>query len=379
MRRLLFFRLSLFLLAVSSFAQVNSARMLSGVNAQTGSSYTFVAADSTRITTFANGSSVAVTLPSGGTANFGAGAVFSAKNIGAGTVTITCSSCTINSTGTASSTLTLATGQNADLYSDGTNYIAFVPPVVSSSTPTIGDCLLFSTNGSGLFDPSACPPHFIQVVADPISTLSVVGSQQAAQSIGNSTTVIAGTATETGAVTLTSAASGSLNDVVDVDQGFGAAQGNTFNTYGSMRHYAVRLRLNNTANVRYWWGLANLAPQFGTAAYSTNTPNTTYCMFRYSAGTDTTIKAACGTSSAAQTIADTTVAVDTTASHLYEITNVGGATTSFNFLIDGTVRATISTTLPTAATNYGMLAVGDNQNTATAIGFTFFNSTIVLK
>ena len=127
---LLIFSLLSAVLSVAQFCfgQVNSARMLSGVNVQTGASYTFVALDSTRITTFSNGAGVAVTLPSGVNTNFGAGSVFSAKNIGTGTVTITCSSCTINATGTPSGTLALTTGQNADLYSDGTNYVAFVPP-----------------------------------------------------------------------------------------------------------------------------------------------------------------------------------------------------------------------------------------------------------
>jgi hypothetical protein len=137
---LLFFSLLSAVLSVAQvcFAQVNSARMLSGINAQTGTSYTFVALDSTRITTFSNGSAVAVTLPTGSTTNFGAGSVFSAKNIGAGTVTITCSSCTINATGTPASTFAMATGVSVDLYSDGVNYTAFVYNVASggSSNPT---------------------------------------------------------------------------------------------------------------------------------------------------------------------------------------------------------------------------------------------------
>ena len=57
---LLFFSLLSAVLSVAQvcFAQVNSARMLSGINAQTGTSYTFVALDSTRITTFSNGSAI---------------------------------------------------------------------------------------------------------------------------------------------------------------------------------------------------------------------------------------------------------------------------------------------------------------------------------
>jgi hypothetical protein len=75
--------------------QTNVALMLSGVNYQTGTSYTFVAQDSTRVSSFSNASSVAVSLPSGLTSNFGAGTVFTAKNTDTGQVTFTCFSCTI--------------------------------------------------------------------------------------------------------------------------------------------------------------------------------------------------------------------------------------------------------------------------------------------
>jgi hypothetical protein len=69
-------------------AQTNVAQMLSGMNYQTGTSYTFVAQDSTRVTSFSNASAVALSLPSDMMPRFGAGSVFTAKNIGAGQVTV---------------------------------------------------------------------------------------------------------------------------------------------------------------------------------------------------------------------------------------------------------------------------------------------------
>lgn len=115
----------LFLLPFLASAQ-NSARMLSGINLQSGSSYSIMAADATRLVVFSSGSSVAASLSSGLTPGFGAGSLFSTQNIGAGAVTITCSGCLIYSAdSTGSATLTLNAGQGADLYgSAGANYYA---------------------------------------------------------------------------------------------------------------------------------------------------------------------------------------------------------------------------------------------------------------
>jgi len=91
---------------------------LGGINAQTGTSYTFVSGDENKLVSTSNASAVAVTLPQATTAGFGAGAVFHFRNLGAGTATITPTTSTID--GVAS--LAFTTGQGADIYSDGTNY-----------------------------------------------------------------------------------------------------------------------------------------------------------------------------------------------------------------------------------------------------------------
>jgi hypothetical protein len=120
MKKLIFL---FWLFSLPAFAQ-NCARMVTGVNAQTGTSYTMTSLDAVRLTTFSNANPVAVSLPSGLTAGFGACAVFSVQNLGAGTVTITCASCTISSTGLPASTLALTAGAGADIYSAGQNYSA---------------------------------------------------------------------------------------------------------------------------------------------------------------------------------------------------------------------------------------------------------------
>ena len=87
------------------------------VNAQTGTTYTYVTGDKSKLVTHTNGSSIAGTLPQAGGA-FGAGWWMDVNNRGVGTLTITPTTSTID--GVAS--LALATGQGVRIVSDGTNY-----------------------------------------------------------------------------------------------------------------------------------------------------------------------------------------------------------------------------------------------------------------
>lgn len=124
------FLLALMLLASrEAFAQSpNNARMLSTPNTVTGTPYSFVAADTTRVVVFNSASAIAASLPNGATFGFGAGTMLSVVNLGAGAVTITCSSCTINGAGT----LILSQNQGVDLYggygSPAVNYAALSSP-----------------------------------------------------------------------------------------------------------------------------------------------------------------------------------------------------------------------------------------------------------
>src|SRR6185312_7753448 len=87
------------------------------VNAQTGTTYTVSSTDCGKLVTFNNASAVAVTLPQA-TGSFAAGFAFYVQNIGAGTVTITPTTSTIN----GEANIAIAQGQGFMIVSDGTNY-----------------------------------------------------------------------------------------------------------------------------------------------------------------------------------------------------------------------------------------------------------------
>ena len=89
------------------------------VNSQTGTSYTFVNADSRKLVTFSNASSITVTLPQAGSgSSFLSSWFVDVQNRGAGTATITPGTSTID--GAAS--LALTTNQGVRIFSDGANY-----------------------------------------------------------------------------------------------------------------------------------------------------------------------------------------------------------------------------------------------------------------
>ena len=92
-------------------------------NAQTGTSYTFVAADFTRLVTLSNASAVAVTLPLESSVAWPTGTQLRLLNQGAGTVTVAGAvGVTINGT-----PLTLAQYKGANLIKTGTNTWTFIP------------------------------------------------------------------------------------------------------------------------------------------------------------------------------------------------------------------------------------------------------------
>lgn len=105
-----------------TFGAVNLATDVTGViptaiNAQTGTSYTVVAGDQGKEVTLSNASAVAVTLPQA-TGSFTTGWGTTLLNLGAGLVTITPTTSTVN----GAATVVLATGQSYSPVSDGTNY-----------------------------------------------------------------------------------------------------------------------------------------------------------------------------------------------------------------------------------------------------------------
>lgn len=128
-------------------------------NAQTGTTYTLVAADFTRLVTLSNASPVTVTLPTEATASWPTGTQLRLLNQGAGTVTVAGAvGVTINGT-----PLTLAQYKGANLIKTGTNTWTFVPfasgsasAVISSTTgsPTIttdAGATVYKFTGDGTF------------------------------------------------------------------------------------------------------------------------------------------------------------------------------------------------------------------------------------
>lgn len=118
------------------------------INAQTGTTYTIVTTDMGKTVTMTNAAATAVTLPVATTTGFTAGAAFSIVNEGAGIVTITPTTSTINGL----TTLVLIKGASAYIMSDGTNYFAlyFPSPYVAGNTGTkftTTGCSVSSTTG----------------------------------------------------------------------------------------------------------------------------------------------------------------------------------------------------------------------------------------
>lgn len=99
-----------------------------GINAQVGTSYAIATTDAGKLLTFSNASAIAVSLSQAITSGFTAGFSFDVENLGAGTVTITPATSTIN----GASTLTLAQNTGCTVSSDGTNYQVSACTAVSS-------------------------------------------------------------------------------------------------------------------------------------------------------------------------------------------------------------------------------------------------------
>lgn len=185
-----------------------------GVNAQTGTSYTIATTDECKLTTFNNASATAATLQQATTPGFTSGAYFLTYNIGAGTVTITPTTSTIN----GASTLVLTQGQGAWIHSDGTNYSAW-----ASAAPTGGGTvtqIIFSSPLSGgtitTTGTVGCATCVTSAAALTSNNLLIGGGLQASSalgSLGTTTTVLhgnAGGAPSFSAVSLTADVTGVL-------------------------------------------------------------------------------------------------------------------------------------------------------------------------
>jgi hypothetical protein len=106
--------------SVAAITTAGTVRGALPVNAQTGTSYTVNTTDRGKLVTHSNASAIAVTLPQA-SASFPANWYYYTENRGAGTVTITPTTSTID--GAASVALT--TNQGIGIASDGANYFTF--------------------------------------------------------------------------------------------------------------------------------------------------------------------------------------------------------------------------------------------------------------
>jgi len=151
------------------------------VNAQTGTTYTVLTTDFRKLVTHTNGAAIAVTLPQA-SATFPAGWFYFVQNRGAGAVTITPTTSTID----GAATLVLNQNEGALIVSDGTNYFTMrgksaaaggtisglttgtIPQAASSTT--LSDSILVqsaadtiklaSTTAKLIFGTAGQPPRF---------------------------------------------------------------------------------------------------------------------------------------------------------------------------------------------------------------------------
>lgn len=120
---------------------------LSTINEQTGASYAIDVTDLQKLALLTHASAVAATIAAATTSGFGAGFTFALKCGGAGTVTLTPTTSTIN----GAATLVLITGQWALIWSDGTNYFALISSAGSSTGITQTAFTSSSSAGDGRF------------------------------------------------------------------------------------------------------------------------------------------------------------------------------------------------------------------------------------
>jgi hypothetical protein len=91
------------------------------VNNQTGTSYTFASTDAGNLITFSNSSAMAATLPQGGTSGIVNKWYVDVQNRGTGTLSITPTSCSIDSGGSGAA-ISIPSGQGCRIVCDGSNY-----------------------------------------------------------------------------------------------------------------------------------------------------------------------------------------------------------------------------------------------------------------
>lgn len=162
-------------------------------NAQSGTTYAILSTDCGKAVIGTNASAQAYSIAQAGTTGFPAGYYVDVQSAGAGTITITPATSTIN----GAATLAITTGQSARIISTGANYIALLGggtgggsttgpgiPVYSGISPTLTGTVFFPIGGgviaSGTEASVNTPAPFAATISNFYVTLS------AAVGMGNS-------------------------------------------------------------------------------------------------------------------------------------------------------------------------------------------------
>jgi hypothetical protein len=257
-------------------------------------------------------------------------------------------------------------------------------------TGQIGDTIRYNVLGDSKWDAVQALPKAIWMGCQTGTGLVTGGFTTSIGNAAGSLTPTACTATDNPAFTYSVVATPSTSTVIGNYMG-GAGNNGCFG-FQAMYRWTLRFAAGNTANVRYYLGLCywndgagandNVTP-LSNATFATDALERSFVGFRFSAGTDTDWQAVTSNGNVAghtstQTTTSTGIAPDTNI-HNFEFC-WNGVLGEYVFLIDGTVVATISTTLP-LATVVGTLGFwsGDNKDTATAISGTFYHMIETLK
>jgi fibronectin-binding autotransporter adhesin len=128
-------------------SMVASYQQYPSVNPQIGTTYTYATTDYGVMVTFTNASPVAVSLPAATTTGFTPWNAY-AVNLGAGAVTITPVSGTIN----GASSYTVSSNNGVFIVSDGSNYQVFAGSAASAAaTITVGTSVISGGTSNGVF------------------------------------------------------------------------------------------------------------------------------------------------------------------------------------------------------------------------------------
>jgi hypothetical protein len=268
------------------------------------------------------------------------------------------------------------------------------PLSTNSTLPTAqtGDCLRFNSTGDGLWDAVNCAKELNSVYTVPGGTPIGFGptcSGNVGLATGTGNSDVFPTATRRGGRTFFITPGASTSTV----EGMTCGQNGNNSLFPILAwyRYSILFALGSTTNSRYWMGLGtwnngsgagtNATVILNTTKFATDTPNSNTIAFRFSSTTDTTFKAVTCVAGGSCTVTDTGVTADTSV-HLFEMA-MNGNGTSINYLIDGAVKATITTNIPTAAGSADGLAdifwTADNKNTVTSPNATIYSIQFSLK